>query len=585
MPKKLVTNKMKKDYKRLMSQLVRDLSQELVIVQESPMLVDCPNCFESGTLIETPFGLRPIEEFEPGDFILDGNSEPRLVDKVFHRHTLCEFTSLKTHGNNIGISATRNHKLFVYENEGTPYSPVLGTKIEKEIGDISKGDIIYKSIRSLPQVPLEKLWIDWKISSFGPKKILPETVAVTDDFLFALGLYIAEGVTSKGRVVSYCLNDSEIDIGHQVCNYWKDIVDSSYNMYLRGNSKNRVFEIYSSYLADLLDRWCDHGAENKEIPAPLYYRLDKRQTMVLLFGLFVGAGHFEQEYDSIVLGTVSKKLAYQVYNLLLSCGYSASILSQPEKEGKDGILRQESFVVRYWPDENFVQRGTVRDNDAVYQVVKSVDVYEKNTPVWNLEVQTEHSYIANGFSVQNCLWDSINKKSSNVFDNSFTSSATIFSGTSEERVINPIPFSVGRCPVCIGEGQIFTNKEICIPAMVNFFSGTGARRGLFMSTAAGKEGMNLVVVKTLACHYELMHNNETFFIHNNVKCVKFKPPFLRGLGGEETVCETVLQTADEGQRTSGKFGGGDKLSRDDDPRKRIRGPSDIIDQRGKLRGR
>lgn len=185
----------------------------------------------------------------------------------------------------------------------------------------------------------------------------------------------------------------------------------------------------------------------------------------------------------------------------------------------------------------------------------------------------------------NCLWDSINKKSSNIFDNSFTSSTTIFSGTSEERVINPISFSVGRCPVCIGEGQIFTNKEICIPAMVNFFSGTGARRGLFMSTAAGKEGMNLVVVKTLACHYELMHNNETFFIHNNVKCVKFKPPFLRGLGGEEAVCETVLQTADEGQRTSGKFGGGDKLSRDDDPRKRIRGPSDIIDQRGKLRGR
>lgn len=185
----------------------------------------------------------------------------------------------------------------------------------------------------------------------------------------------------------------------------------------------------------------------------------------------------------------------------------------------------------------------------------------------------------------NCIWDSINKQSSNVFDATFVSAVTIFESTSEERVINPIQFTEGRCPVCIGQGQLFTNKEICIPAMINFFSGTGMRRGLFLSGPAGKEGMNLVVVKTLACHYELMNDNEVFFIHNNVKCVKFKPPFVRGLGGEEVVCETIMQTADEGQRTTGKFGGGDKLSRDDDPRRRIKGPSDILDQRGRLRGR
>lgn len=185
----------------------------------------------------------------------------------------------------------------------------------------------------------------------------------------------------------------------------------------------------------------------------------------------------------------------------------------------------------------------------------------------------------------NCLWDSINKKSSNVFDGTFSSPITIFGETSDERLVNPIPFNTGRCPVCIGEGQLFGNKEVCINAMINFISGTGNTGGRFLSTAAGKEGMNLVLIKTLACHYNLMANNEVFFIHNNIKCVKFKPPFVRGLGGEEVVCETLLQTADEGQKTTGKFGGGNKLSRDDDPRKRIKGPSDIIDQRGRLRGR
>jgi len=185
----------------------------------------------------------------------------------------------------------------------------------------------------------------------------------------------------------------------------------------------------------------------------------------------------------------------------------------------------------------------------------------------------------------NCIWDSINRKSSNVFDASFTVPVAIFQSTSDERIISPFSFTAGRCPVCIGEGQIFTHKEVCIPAMVNFVSATSPTTGGFISTAAGKEGVNALVVKTLACHYELLLNNEVFFIHGNVKCVKYKPPFLRGMGGEDAVCEVILQTADEGQRTSGKLGGGDKLDRDDDPRRRIKGPSDIFDQRGNLQGK
>ena len=95
----------------------------------------------------------------------------------------------------------------------------------------------------------------------------------------------------------------------------------------------------------------------------------------------------------------------------------------------------------------------------------------------------------------------------------------------------------------------------------------------------------MMVVKTLACHYELLTNNQIFVVHGNVKCEKFQPPFVRGLGGEEAVCEMLLQTSEVGERSTGKFDGGDKLSRDDDPRRRIKGPSDINVLRGSFRGR
>jgi len=183
----------------------------------------------------------------------------------------------------------------------------------------------------------------------------------------------------------------------------------------------------------------------------------------------------------------------------------------------------------------------------------------------------------------NCIWDSINKKSSNVFDASFISPVSIFDLTDQARTISPISFTSGRCPVCIGEGQLFTSKEICIPAMVNFLSAADDRRGGFVQLAAGKEGKNTVLVKTLACHYELLLNNEIFMIHNGVKCEKFSPPIVRGLGGVEAVTECLMQTVEVGHRTSDKF----RTSSDprDDPRRRIKGPTDLPILRGTRTGR
>lgn len=185
----------------------------------------------------------------------------------------------------------------------------------------------------------------------------------------------------------------------------------------------------------------------------------------------------------------------------------------------------------------------------------------------------------------NCLWDSINKKSSNVYNASFTVATTIFTGTDQQRTIEPLSFTQGRCPVCIGEGQLFTNKEICIPAMINF-QGSGSRGGEFESMPAGKEGVNYVLVKALACNYDLIARNEIFVIHNNIKCEKFRPPFVRGLGGEEALVEVLLQTTEAGQLSSGKFDSGDHpfQSRDEDPRRRIKGGTDINVLRGRLKG-
>ena len=584
MSRPLVPKAAKRRFKKLVQQLVLDLSQPVTIVQESPYFADCPNCFEAGTLIETPSGLREIQYFSPGDSVVDGYGNERIVEKTFERRVSTEFTSIKTHGNSMGVTATSNHKLPVYRNLGTSYSPILGEASEEEIGTIEKGDLVRKSIRPLPQEPLRYLEVPWKTNVFGPKKDLPPYIEVTDEFLFSLGLYLAEGCTSKGRQVQYCLNTDEIEIGHRVCKYWQGLLGVNYSLYGRtGSEKNVVFEIYSSHLADFFDRICGHGCENKRIPEQLYYRLSENQVRALLFGLFAGDGHKEKLYSSVVLPITSTELVYQAYNLLLSCGYGASLMHRDARVGKDGITRKPVTTVRYWPGGE-VPRGMIRDKDAIYTVVKQVEKVTRDTVVYNLEVQVEHSYIANGFSVNNCIWDSINRQSANIFNAAFTVPVSVFVGTDQVRAISPVAFTQGRCPVCIGQGQLFTNQEICIPAMVNFFGAND--RGMYQNLPAGKEGVSYLVVKTLACNYDLLARNSIFIVHNNIKCEKFQPPIVRGLGGEEAVAEVLLQTTEAGELTSGKFDSGDHPfeSREEDPRRKIRGVADINVLRGRLKG-
>lgn len=186
----------------------------------------------------------------------------------------------------------------------------------------------------------------------------------------------------------------------------------------------------------------------------------------------------------------------------------------------------------------------------------------------------------------NCLGDSINKKSANVFDASFVAPIVIFSGTDQERTISPVSFTVGRCPVCIGEGQLFTSKTLCIPAMINFIR-PGDSGGKYYDLPAGKEGVNFAVVKTLACYYDLLVRNDVFVIHNNIKCEKYRPPVVRGLGGEEAVVEMVIQTAEAGQLSTGKFDSSDHpfQSQTEDPRRKIKGGTDHRILNGGIKGR
>ncbi len=137
----------------------------------------------------------------------------------------------------------------------------------------------------------------------------------------------------------------------------------------------------------------------------------------------------------------------------------------------------------------------------------------------------------------NCVWDSINKKSSGTFQSSFVAPVTIF-----DAVITPASFTMGRCPVCRGVG--FLSKAITrnLKALVKW-NPKGADN--LEITAVGREGAPVVRIKVLRPDFLTVVNAESFTV-DGVRCELDAPPTIRGLGTQEELVVAFLLATEVG---------------------------------------
>ncbi len=142
----------------------------------------------------------------------------------------------------------------------------------------------------------------------------------------------------------------------------------------------------------------------------------------------------------------------------------------------------------------------------------------------------------------NCHWDSVNNKSSGTFNNSFTVSVNIF-----DLVINPSPFTRGRCPVCLGQGFLVRVIDRNIKALVKWNpDGPDDLR----ITPAGREGAPAVRIKVLRADYDIVNKAEYFTV-DGVRCEVNTPFTIRGLGTQEELVVGYLISTEVGKDIKG----------------------------------
>src|SRR5207247_7744983 len=95
-------------------------------------------------------------------------------------------------------------------------------------------------------------------------------------------------------------------------------------------------------------------------------------------------------------------LAWGVRTLLADLGHWCSISEGTEWKCLNGSTeptRSDWFIVRYSPERKYAR--TVDDDEFVYRPILSVEPVHISAPVFNVEVEEDHSYVSD-FVLHNC---------------------------------------------------------------------------------------------------------------------------------------------------------------------------------------
>lgn len=217
-------------------------------------------------------------------------------------------------------------------------------------------------------------------------KAVPARVEVTPGLAYVLGLYLAEGHSSGNRL-GWSFHEKETEYA----NFVEHEIKETFGLtgHRSHNKKEHSMQVMfsSKALAKTFRNTFGRGAHAKHIPHDWISTLGDAPMRMLLKGIFDGDGHVDTG-QARNLGIVSGELSWQVHDALVRLGEAASISKYP----RHYVVREQK------KDEN-----TRKDESGVWHAVEGTEATPYVGPVFNLEVEEDHSYVVEGVAVHNCF--------------------------------------------------------------------------------------------------------------------------------------------------------------------------------------
>ena len=407
----------------------------------------CHYCFTPQTAVLTDSGIRTIEEiYDHSDplgevgyprnlRVLTHTGSFRTVQKAFrHRYAGKVFRIHPYYFPE--FSCTPNHKIFVLNQEtGTLEKKradelntrdLLAIPTEKDSivsTCIDSYELLSSSILNMNRVSKRKsAWMlvnrDGRVKfKLSRSRGIPRTIPIDENLAELLGLYAAEGSSTKdgSRPNSWTVTMAFGKHETQLVERTEELFAKVFGLKPSRVVQNQVLrlEVHNNALGILLHTMMGGDCYSKRVPVIILHNNSRGIQRSFLRGYVAGDGFKTGSNGQKWIGTtsVSRVLSLGVWYLMFRLGmtprfYMSSNPSSYEIEGRL-VNRHNDYMTRVMvtTDGRTVEAHaskTVEKEGYTLVQIRTIQEESYTGFVYNLEVDADHSYLANFISVSNC---------------------------------------------------------------------------------------------------------------------------------------------------------------------------------------
>lgn len=291
----------------------------------------------------------------------------------------------------LGIAAIREYK-DIHSKPSHRLEWRSANNIDKNGWLVSKWN---KTIIDMDKIQIPKAFL--KTTKLGMERIGNEEFLVDEEFLWIIGMYIAEGSNSK-RSIAFSLHENEIAYQNKIIGFFRKY---GFNPKLRvGETRGVVVEVSGTSLANWFPQLCGKLCHNKHIPEE-FMSLPDSKLLSIIQGIWDGDG---TKRENEIIQT-SEILCLQIAELLHRLNKQPLITRV--KNGaltKNGNKRKQAYRVNW--EEKAATHKNRKGRWAFYEQlltkVKKVEEIDYDGYVYNLEVEGDHTYVVQNILVHNC---------------------------------------------------------------------------------------------------------------------------------------------------------------------------------------
>ena len=376
--------------------------------EQIDLLVHGSSCFTADTLVLTKDGYKNIIDINCGDFVLTHDNKYKRVTNFLEQGKK-EIYRIKAMGFDY-LETTSNHKFYVRERE-VKWVNSARTKLRSfsepkwvSCENLTKDSFLGVAINQESKLPT---W-DGVECTRGKCTYKKNNLPIQDDrFWYLVGRYLGDGWIRRRKERNNNLSGIAIACGKRNLTKLNTLITEIGDLFhYCVVDENTTYDLQFSNkeLATFLSNFGE-GASNKRLPG-FIFNLPVPLLKRLLDGYFDSDGHINKN-NVITVASVSRELIYGIAQCVAKVyhiPYSISKRINPETAVIEGrvVHQKNSYVLRF-------RKEPVRVGEAFYEdgyiwfPIREISVLNEKKDVFDITVEDNHSFTANGCIVHNCI--------------------------------------------------------------------------------------------------------------------------------------------------------------------------------------